>query len=89
VTNLAGSTNSSTATLSVYPTAAATLQSAGYTNGQFSFNLTGVPGFKYVIQMSTNLINWVSLRTNPAPLTFMHTNTGNFNQRFYRALYLP
>jgi hypothetical protein len=57
-------------------------------NGVFSFTLTGAPG-NYVIQYSTNLVNWISFSTNIIP------SSGSVQiidpdptsaQRFYRAL---
>jgi hypothetical protein len=89
LTNGKASTNSAAVMLSVYPTASASLLLTGSTGGQFSFNLIGVPGFEYVILASTDLISWVPLQTNMSPLTFVDTNAGNFNCRFYRAVYIP
>jgi hypothetical protein len=60
------------------------------TNGQPAFNLTGAAGRQYVIQSSTNLVNWRSVATNEVPLhgivplpSFLATNNG---ARFFRAL---
>jgi len=90
VTNFAGSTNSSIAMLLVYASAAANMNSPAYlTNGQFRFGLTGVPGFSYVIQASTNLIQWRSLQTNRSPFSFVDTNAGQFPRRFYRGSSFP
>jgi autotransporter-associated beta strand protein len=84
--NVAGTNTSNPAQLSVYATAAATLGLATRTgNGQFSFGISGVPGWRYVIQSSTNLPNWVPVQTNIAPFTFTDTNAGN-PLEFYRAL---
>ena len=90
VTNVAGSVTSSNAVLSVYASAAATFNafSLSDTNG-FQFMITGVPGFNYAVQASTNLIDWVSLVTNASPFSFADTNTPGFQQRFYRSIYLP
>ena len=87
VTNSAGAATSSIVTLSVYPTAAATLTLLISSNRQPTVNLTGVPGYQYAIQTSTNLLNWQLLRTNAAPFSFVDTNA--LSRRFYRALYLP
>ena len=64
--------------------------SAGFaTNGQFQLNFLGVPGQTYVLQASSNLVNWVPLSTN-TPVTnlfqLMDPGAGNFQRRFYRAL---
>jgi len=61
------------------------------TAGQFQFQVTGSVGSNYIVQFATNLssLNWVSLRTNAAPFTFVETNAGQFPQRFYRGLLAP
>ena len=84
VSNNAGSTNSSTASLTVYSTTSATLTPAPHANGQFALNISGIPNYQYVVQASTNLVNWVSVQTNTAPFTFVDTNASQFRQRFYR-----
>ena len=56
--------------------------------GQFSFGISGVPGYSYVIQSSTNLTDWVSLQTNISPFTFTDTNAVN-PLEFYRAYHTP
>jgi oxalate decarboxylase/phosphoglucose isomerase-like protein (cupin superfamily) len=88
VSNAAGSTNS-TAILTVYATAAATLASTAHAHGQYALIVAGVPGYKYVVQASTNIVNWVPLQTNTAPFTFVDTNANQFNRRYYRSVYLP
>ena len=90
VTNLAGATNSGTAVLSVYASAAPALSGAGQlANGQFQFNVTGVPGYIYTVAGSTNLSDWTLLQTNTSPFTFTDPNASSFPDRFYRAQYLP
>jgi hypothetical protein len=74
------------------PFVAATLSSPAYPgNNQFQFDLTGQAGASYVIQASTNLAgtNWISLRTNAAPFTFVESNAVLYPLRSYRALFLP
>ena len=54
--------------------------------GQVQFDFTGASGRSYVIQASTNLTDWQSLRTNAGltgPITFTDSFT-NFTRRFYR-----
>jgi hypothetical protein len=42
-----------------------TLQPVGFgTDGSFDIQLTGVTNESYVLQYSTNLVNWISLSTN-------------------------
>ena len=62
------------------------------TNNQFSLQLSGMPGRKYVLQASTNLFDWISLSTNLPPATLLNLvdpAITNFPTRFYRALELP
>lgn len=82
-------TTSSTATLAVYPTATATLAPAIHAAGQYAMTVTGVPGGRYAVQASSDLVNWTSLQTNTAPFTFVDINAGRFSQRFYRTVYNP
>jgi len=89
VSNIAGSTNSNPATLTVYATAAANLTPTVHASGQFGLTVAGVPGYPYVVQASTDLVNWVSLQTNTAPFTFVDANAGQFSRRFYRSIYNP
>jgi hypothetical protein len=79
-----GSTNSTTASLMIYSTAAATLKQPAYADGQFTFSVSGVPGNQYVVQASTNNVNWFSVQTNTAPFTFVDANAGQSRQCFYR-----
>jgi len=62
-------------------------------NGQFQFTLTGTTfGRTNVIRASTNLSNWVLLRTNLATsntMEFTDPGAGDFIQRFYQMLELP
>ena len=70
------------------PVTPAALASAARSGGRFSFTVTGDAGQPYVVQASTNLLDWVSLQTNTAPFLFMDTNAAGFDQRFYRVFYL-
>jgi fibronectin type 3 domain-containing protein len=54
-------------------------------NNQFSFLVSGIPGNSYVVQASTNLIDWVSLQTNAVPFTFVDPSMSQFSCRFYRS----
>ncbi|HWY78348.1 MAG TPA: chitobiase/beta-hexosaminidase C-terminal domain-containing protein, partial [Verrucomicrobiae bacterium] len=58
-------------------------------NGQFQLGLSGVPGNKYVLQASTNLVNWTALSTNTASTNLLNLSdpgATNFPRRFYRVL---
>jgi hypothetical protein len=88
VTDRNGSTNSA-ARLTVYATAAGTLASAGLVKGHYTLAVPSVPGCRYIVQASTDFANWVPVQTNIAPFTFVDNSAGQFNQRFYRAVYAP
>jgi hypothetical protein len=60
--------------------------------GQFVFQLQGLPGVPYLIQISTNLTstNWVAISTNtPASGTLNLTNAMSSGAQFYRAVWRP
>ena len=71
------------------PMAAAVLAPTASPAGQFSFTVSGDTGQQYVVQASTNLLDWDSLQTNAAPFLFTDSDAAGFNQRFYRAFCLP
>jgi hypothetical protein len=68
---------------------APSLGGAAFSGGKFSFNVTGGTGSFYVVQSSSNLIDWTSLQTNAAPFAFTLTNTANSSPDFFRAASLP
>ena len=43
----------------------------------------------FAVLTSTNLSDWIGLRTNSAPFKLLHTNLPSTPNRFYRALHLP
>ena len=61
--------------------------------GMFQFNLNGPVGSNYVIQASSNLVNWVHLVTNVIPAggvrAYDFTIQPNQPKMFYRALPAP
>lgn len=85
-TNLSPSISSTTGTKN---TTTATLTAAAHASGQFALTVAGATGHQYVIEASTDLVNWVPVQTNTAPFTFVDTQAGQFNQRFYRTVYIP
>jgi hypothetical protein len=87
VTNSVGSTTSSSAVLTIYPTAAAELNSPSISTSQFQFIVSGVPGYSYAVQSSTNLIDWTSFETNTAPFFFEDTNGLASPYLFYRVVH--
>jgi len=44
----------------------ASLSGASINNGQFTFHYTADAGISYVVQRSTNLVDWMSFATNVA-----------------------
>ena len=59
------------------------------TNHQFQLDFLGVTGSNYVLQASTNLLNWTAISTNTATTNAFYLfdpNATNFPQRFYRVL---
>ena len=57
-------------------------------SGMFTFHFYGEPGTNYVVQGSTNLVNWLSLATNQVNglgyLEFNDASATNYGKRFYR-----
>ena len=87
--NTGGSITSSAAHLQVYISATPLFSNFGFTNHQFKMTVSGVTNGSYIVQASTNLINWVNLNTNVATFNYTDTIATNFPMRFYRALYNP
>lgn len=56
---------------------------------QIQFDVAGVPGFKYAIEASTNLIYWISLQTNTSPFLFVDPAPSSFAHRYYRSMLIP
>jgi len=65
-------------------TVAGTMTAATLSGGQFGFAVSGVAGRTYVVQASTDLVNWVAIQTNTAPFTFVDPDTASYSKRFYR-----
>jgi hypothetical protein len=58
-------------------------------NGSFSLQMVGPAGTDYIIEASSDLINWVPMATNNSPdgiLNFTDTNAGSQTCQFYRAV---
>ena len=77
------------ASLTVYPATPATLIPIASVTGQFALFVSGSTNSQYVVQASTNMIDWVPVQTNTAPFTFVDSNASLFSQRFYRAANQP
>jgi hypothetical protein len=61
-------------------------------NGQLQMQFQGTEGRQYVIEASTNLVNWEVLNTNTVVgggFSLVETNMTAYPHRFYRARLLP
>jgi hypothetical protein len=69
------------------PAPLAVFAPAMLSNGCFSFQINGEPGWTVVVQASTNLVDWTPIATNvlgSAPLPFHDPDNTQFRGRFYR-----
>ena len=85
------SSTSAVVNVSVVNPVAVSLSGAAVNSGQFSFNYAADPGLAYVVQSSSNLVDWVSLVTNVAsgsPVPFSDSFDSN-PIKFYRVGRLP
>ncbi len=94
ISNPAGSLASTNAALSVTSTAPAMPQitAPGYTNGIFSLTINGDSGHDYIVQASTNLVDWTGIYTNfmpVLPFTWSDSGASNFSQQYYRVVVGP
>jgi len=63
--------------------------SSSFSNGVLQLQFIGAAGSNYVLQASTNLVNWTPVATNPATTTgiiFIDPKSSNYPARFYRAM---
>jgi hypothetical protein len=88
-TNSSGSATSMVAHLEVYSTQKALLSDFGYLTNGFRSVVSGITGAMYVVQASTNLINWSPIETNQTTFTNFDLTATNFPSRFYRVLFVP
>lgn len=58
---------------------------AKVTDGVFGFMVNGASGTVYVVEASTNLVNWVAIATNAVPFAFSDPDSARYAQRFYRS----
>ena len=61
--------------------------SENISNGVFQMQFLGSPGSNYVLQVSTNLVDWTPMVTNQAAtneIIFIDPQSSNFPARFYR-----
>jgi hypothetical protein len=63
--------------------------SGSFSNGVFQFQLSATPNQSYVLQSSTNLMQWIPISTSTpsaSPFNLSDPNATNFPKRFYRVL---
>ncbi|HEY3852755.1 MAG TPA: leucine-rich repeat domain-containing protein [Verrucomicrobiae bacterium] len=61
----------------------------GIVTNEFAFTITGASNETVIVQASTNLLDWATVKTNTlpgAPLIFSDPNWRNYPQRFYRLI---
>ncbi len=92
VSNVVGSVISTPAILTVtvrpFQLGAATT----FANGNVQLVFSGAPGSQYVIQASSNLVDWLPLATlldSTNPVTYLDTNAMPLVNRFYRVVTSP
>jgi len=73
--------------LQVYHSATPLLSEASFTSNYFRMILSGVTGSQYIVEASTNLINWTKIATNITTFTNIDYDVTNYPYRFYRGLY--
>jgi hypothetical protein len=83
--NSSGSETSAPVVLTILA-APITLTGSNLGSAGFSVSGTGVPGIDFIIEASTDLLDWQPLQTNPSPFTFVDTNAPAIPFRFYRAV---
>ncbi|MBI5774166.1 MAG: SBBP repeat-containing protein [Verrucomicrobia bacterium] len=92
VTDSLGSNATTTVTVVVVDSIGTPLVSApaNPASGVFQLNLAGAPGSNYVLQASSNLVEWRPIATNTAPASglfpFSETLPNTATQRFFRVL---
>ena len=91
-----GSTTSIVATLTVFNPRRASPNVAVNPNGSFTLNLTGSPGYTYILETTTNLSSsagWLPVVTNTLDTNgvwqFTDPQAVNFLQQFYRLKLAP
>jgi len=84
------SATSSVVNISVVTPVVTSLSGSTETNNQFSFSYTANPGLNYVVQSSSNMLDWTPLATNvPSSNPAFFTNPISRPDSFYRVGRLP
>jgi hypothetical protein len=62
-----------------------TIQALGFgADGSFRMQLNGITNVSYILQASTNLVDWTSISTNVFGSTLTDMGTATLGRRFYR-----
>jgi serine/threonine protein kinase len=73
-----------------HPNITRTFDGSMTAGGMFEFYLNGPVGSNYVVQVSSNLVNWVNLSTNAVPISGVRVYDFPIQttqpRKFYRAL---
>lgn len=82
---------SSVVNITVVSPTPVTISPPGISGGQFSFSYSADAGLRYVVQSSSNLVDWVSLVTNVAAGSSVSFGAGSATKEvaFYRVGRLP
>jgi len=82
--NIYGAATSHVAHLEVYSTERALMSSPSHLTNSFRQVVSGITGSVYIVEASTNLLNWTPLETNSVTFTNLDTAATNYSRRFYR-----
>jgi uncharacterized repeat protein (TIGR01451 family) len=90
--DLNSANNSGSSSVNVIVPVPATL-TGSYNNGVFQLNLSGQSNLVYVIETSTNLLNWTPFSTNTSSpagsLKVIDSSAGDFFNKYYRSKQAP
>jgi hypothetical protein len=81
-----GSETSAPVTLTIVAPLPITLTASTLGSAGLSISSAGIPGVSFIIEGTTDLMNWQPLQTNPSPFTFIDTNAVASPFHFYRAV---
>jgi hypothetical protein len=79
-----GARTEGTVSVSVSP---ASLMVPIFSEGRLRFFVNGATNYSYIVQGSTDLVDWTNLQTNIAPFIFTDFAASNFPCRYYQALH--
>ncbi len=80
---------SQTAVLVVSGEATARVVPVSFVNGVFTVGVTGIDGYTYILQGSTNMQIWYPVVTNVSPFTYADPTAVTNRVQMFRALFAP